>query len=75
MIDLLQFKDGVVTVPRDSFAWRKYSVVGLVTVSFGNWFYSMEGIGTGERMEIRSPVISAISRNWLKTKQARSSVG
>jgi hypothetical protein len=58
MILLLQFKGGVVTVPRDSLASVRCSVVGLVTglvtVSFGNWFYPMEGIETGERMEIQS---------------------
>jgi hypothetical protein len=54
MILLLQFKGGVVTVPRDSLASVRCLVVGLVTVSFGNWFYPMEGIETGERMEIQS---------------------
>ena len=54
MILLLQFKGGVVTVPRDLLAWVRCSVVGLVTGSFGKCFYPMEGIETGERMEIQS---------------------
>jgi hypothetical protein len=58
VILLLQFKDGVVTVPRDSLVCLRCSVIGfshrLVTVSFENWFYQMEEMEAGERMENQS---------------------